>query len=92
MKKIKVSLSIILMGLFLGITINGLGQTPFWSEDFSAYVENTGIDGTGNIGDYPANVTKWTLDVSGCYLSGNADYIKTDYEKLKSQDLDGPAV
>jgi hypothetical protein len=87
-------LTILLLGFFLGITINGSGQTVIWSEDFSTYVEGTGIEGPGtvNIGDYPAGVTKWTLDVSGCTLSNADDYIKTDYEKLKSQDLEGPAI
>jgi len=82
------------MCFFLGITIKGSGQTTIWSEDFSAYVEFTGIEGPGvvYIGDYPAGVTKWTLDVSSCTLSNSDDYIKTDYEKLQSQDLDGPAV
>nr|NQU92382.1 hypothetical protein [Bacteroidota bacterium] len=92
MKKTAFYSTILLLGLFLGITINSSGQTTIWSEDFSTYVEGTGIDGTGNIGDYPAGVTKWTLDVSGCTLDNDEDYIKTDYEKLKSRDLDGPAV
>jgi hypothetical protein len=68
------------------------GQNTVWSEDFSSYQEDTGIDGTGNIGDYPANVTKWSLDVSGCSLSNEYDYIKTDNQRLKTQDVDGDAI
>ena len=89
-------LSIFLISLLLGITINSSGQTTVWSEDFSAYVENTGIEGPGtvNIGDYPAGVTKWTLDVSNCTLADADDYFKThNYAKqLEGRDLDGDAV
>ncbi len=85
-----------LLSLLLGITINSSGQTTIWSEDFSAYVENTGIEGPGtvNIGDYPAGVTKWTLDVSNCTLADADDYFKThNYAKqLEGRDLDGSAV
>jgi len=86
----KTLLLLLFTSLLIGLSFNCHGQ--IWSEDFSTYVEGTGIDGTGNIGDYPANVTKWTLNVSACTLADADDYIKTDYEKLKSQDLDGPAI
>jgi len=92
MKKLTFSLNILLMCLFVGVTINGLGQTTIWSENFSAYVDGTGIDGTGNIGDYPEGVTKWTLDVSNATLSDADDYIKTRYEKMYSKDVDGYVI
>jgi len=87
---------------FLFFHLSGLicanAQQPLWSEDFSAYVENTGYEGSATgpvaIGDYPANVTKWTLDVSGCTLTDQNDYFKTkDYSRsLQGRDLDGGAV
>ncbi len=85
---------ILLSYFLLGMSVFCSGQTLIWSEDFSTYVEGTGIEGPGavNIGDYPAGVTKWSLDVSGCTLSNSSDYIKTDNERLKSKDLDGPAI
>jgi len=91
-KKINFYSTILLLGFLLGITINVSSQTTIWSENFSAYVEGTGIDGTGNIGDYPANVTKWTLDVSEATLTDADDYIKTHNYKLESRDLDGPTI
>ncbi len=73
-------------------------NAQIWSEDFSYYVENTGVEGSDagpvNIGDYPDNVSKWTLDVSGCTLSNSSDYFKTRYvaKKLWAVDTDGPAI
>lgn len=63
------------------------GQT-IWSEDFSAYSAGTGIDGSGNIGDYPSGVTKWTLDVSSATLSNTGDYIKTVSGQMEGRDID----
>ena len=61
-----------------------------WSEDFSTYAAGTGIDGSGNIGDYPASVTKWTLDVSNCNFYGStSDWIKTVSGVMEGKDLDG---
>ncbi len=55
-----------------------------WKEDFSDYQIPTGIEGENdgdtntnaiyNLGDYPASVTKWTLDASNADLQNFADY------------------
>ncbi len=64
-------------------------QTVIWSDDFESYTNSTGIDGTGNIGDYPGLVTKWTLDVSSCTLSNASDYIKVVNGLCEIRDVDG---
>ena len=61
-----------------------------WSEDFQGYADGTGTDGTGNIGDYPGSVSKWTL--GGGTLSGSDNYFKTvsvsGDRRLEGQDVD----
>jgi hypothetical protein len=66
-------------------------SSQIWSEDFSSYPEETGIDGTGNIQNYPDSISKWTLDVSNADLSGGkSDYFKIMNGKLEACDVDGP--
>ena len=57
---------IILMSISILCLINSgsLYSATIWSEDFSSYTDGTGHDGKGDLGDYPASVTKWTLDYS----------------------------
>ena len=90
MKKILFSL---ILTLGMGVS---WGQVTFWSEDFESYANGTGIDGTGNIGDYPGGVSKWTLDVSNATLSGTSDYLETTHsfgsQVMTGRDTDGEAV
>ncbi len=60
-----------------------------WYENFDSYFDGSGINGYGNIGDYPDNVYKWSLDVSNGSLSGSSDYLKTHSGKLEARDVDG---
>jgi len=64
-------------------------QSTIWSEDFSTYTDNTGVDGTGNLGDYPGSVSKWTLDISSGSLIGTGDYLKVTGGRLRARDVDG---
>lgn len=93
------SITSVLLVLILFLLFSVISaQEVVWSEDFSAYVENTGYEGSPDgpvaIGDYPDNVTKWTLNVSNCTLSDANDYLKTrEYMRyLQGRDLDGEAV
>ncbi len=69
------------------------GQVTIWEEDFESYANGTGIDGTGNVGDYPASVSKWTLDISNANLTNSNDYIKTTdsygSQVMTARDTDG---
>ena len=57
-----------LLVLLIGALNISFGQ--IWSENFDSYTDGTGIEGvTGNVGDYPAGVTKWSLDVSAAVLT-----------------------
>ncbi len=82
----------ILVLLLLISSINSFGQVTIWEEDFESYNINTGIDGTGNIGDYPASVTKWTIDATGTSLSDNDDFLKVNSECFQGKDLHGKGV
>ncbi|RZT93138.1 hypothetical protein EV201_2290 [Ancylomarina subtilis] len=81
------------------VFIDVSGQSVIWSEDFSSYSGWTGIDGgvwpyytNRNLGDYPAGVSKWSLDVSGCTLSDDNDFVQLLGDaKLNFQDVDGNA-
>lgn len=71
--------------------INCLTLAPvvLYSEDFESYSSGTGINGSGNSGDYPASVTKWTLnDVNGTLAS--SDYVETRSGELEINDTNGP--
>ncbi len=72
------------------------GQVTIWEELFTSYANGTGIDGSGNIGDYPASVSKWTLDISGGTLSATSDYLKTTNsfggQVMTARDVDGPVI
>ncbi len=55
-----------------------------WKEDFNGYQSPTGIEGENdsdtstnviyNLGDYPASVSKWSLDASNADLQNFSDY------------------
>ncbi len=70
------------------------GRTTIWLEDFESYANETGVNGNGNMNDYPNNVSKWTLDVSDAILSDAYDYFKTYLldgdEIMVAKDTDGP--
>lgn len=71
--------------------INCLTLAPvvLYSEDFESYSTGTGINGSGNSGDYPASVTQWTLnDVNGTLAS--SDYVETRSGELEINDTNGP--
>lgn len=54
--------------------INCLNLDPIilYSEDFESYSSGTGINGSGDSGDYPASVSKWTLnDIYGSLASSD---------------------
>ncbi len=72
-----------------------------YSEDFTPYVNNTGISGASSSnGDYPTGVTKWTLSSYTAIRDGNTAYPGTlvdanDYGmvisgKLDCRDTNGP--
>lgn len=60
-----------------------------WSEDFSSYQAGTGVDGSGNIGDYPGSVSKWSLGTNDCSFDGASDYMKTAAGMFEVVDNDG---
>lgn len=74
----------------LFISIAAFGQ--LYSEDFSTYTENTGIDGDGNQGDYPTGVTNWTLNIDNATLSATTDWVKVVNEQLSFRDIDGDVI
>jgi len=78
--------------LFVVLCFSFIYADTIWNEDFSSYSAGSGINGYGNIGDYPSGVSKWTLDVSGASLSGTGDYVKTVSGKLEVCDTDGNAL
>ncbi|MCF8349936.1 MAG: T9SS type A sorting domain-containing protein [Bacteroidales bacterium] len=80
--------------LFHFVSLQSNGQTYIWLEDFESYEEGTGIEGPGIVysGDYPDNVTKWTLDAADATLDDDEDYIRTHYHKMETCDVDGPVV
>ena len=69
-----------------------INAETIWQEDFSSYTDGTGINGYGNIGDYPNSVSKWTLDVSNGTLTGSSDYLKTRTGRLEARDTDGDVI
>lgn len=88
------SLFLFIICAFFSISVNG--QTTIWSEDFSSYSAYTGVDGSAypyqNLGDYPAGVTKWYLDVSDCTLSDENDYVQLVGDaRMNFRDVDGNA-
>ncbi len=71
--------------------INCLNLDPIilYSEDFESYSSGTGINGSGDSGDYPASVSKWTLnDIYGSLAS--SDYVETQSGVLEINDTNGP--
>lgn len=71
--------------------INCLNLDPItlYSEDFESYTSGTGINGSGNSGDYPASVSQWTLnDVYSSLAS--SDYVETQSGVLEINDTNGP--
>lgn len=88
-------------------SINCLNQvcnsTILYQEDFSTYVEDTGISGASNSnGNYPGGVTKWSLISHTSVRDGNTAYPGTllnanDYAFVKSgmleiRDANGPIL
>ncbi|MGB1308958.1 MAG: lamin tail domain-containing protein [Oceanihabitans sp.] len=74
--------------------VSTVSFSQIWTEDFSTYAENTGIEGDGsggiaNIGDYPGSVTKWTLDASNSGIYNASDWTKTIGGTLSFRDTDG---
>jgi len=84
-------LPIILLLIYVLSSSQILGET-IWSEDFSSCVDGTGIDGTGNLGDYPDGVSKWSLDVTSATLEDAGDYCKTVSGVLEIQNPDGDMI
>jgi hypothetical protein len=81
-------------GLFLILLTLSFGanaQLP-WNEDFDSYSPGTGIDNTGDIGDYPSSVTQWSLNTSGASFTAASDYIKTVSGALQARDTDGDVI
>lgn len=66
--------------------------TVLFTEDFSSYINNTGVDGTGNLGDYPSSVTQWTVDSSNTNISDADDYGKVNSGVFEIQDTNGPLI
>ena len=83
----KIFFLILVLSAFLMINAETI-----WQEDFTGYTAGTGINGYGNIGDYPSSVNKWTLDTSNASLTGTSDYIKTRSGRMEARDTDGDAV
>ena len=80
-----------LLVLLIGALNISFGQ--IWSENFDSYTDGTGIEGvTGNVGDYPAGVTKWSLDVSAAVLTATSDWAKTTGGLFSFRDVDGDAI
>ena len=80
--------------LFLTIFSNVLISQNIWEENFNSYAENSGIEGDGagnvaNIGDYPAQISKWSLDAATASLFNNSDWAKTIGGALSFRDTDG---
>jgi len=75
-----------------------LGLGGIWWEDFEPYVDNSGYTGPGTTatGDYPDNISKWTLDVSGGTLSNENDWFMVNEvagnNLFEARDVDGPCV
>lgn len=69
----------------------GLPPATLYSEDFQSYTTGSGITGTGNVGDYPAGVSNWDLDVSNAGLADTSDYVTVNAAgELEVHDSNGP--
>ena len=84
---IKFSRILIIFFIFL-LTSFGFGD-EIWTEDFSSYTDGTGLDGTGNLGDYPSGVSKWSIDISNCGLLNDADWCKIVSGVFEMRDVRG---
>ncbi len=81
--------------LIFTILTTSISSGQIWSEDFNTYTDGTGIDGSvgatvTNIGDYPAGVSKWTLDATAAALTAATDWAKTNGGLFSFRDVDGP--
>ena len=81
------------------VPFSGTGEA-IWCEDFESYVVGTGIIGDSesdpvNSGDYPDNVTNWTLNVDSAELTATTDYVTVNEfdgnQTLDFRDIDGEA-
>ncbi|OYT15174.1 MAG: hypothetical protein B7C24_14430 [Bacteroidetes bacterium 4572_77] len=82
--------------LLLSLGVLTFGQTTIWSEDFESYATNTGVDGDGNSGDYPASVSKWSLDVLGAGMDNDEDWFYTNTAasscQMQARDVGGIVI
>lgn len=76
--------SYLLCLVFIPCSIHSLAQSIIWEENFSSYSSGTGIDNTGNSGDYPSSVSKWTLSIEGGSYADLGQYCKTVNNKLEA--------
>ena len=79
-----------------GLFNTTFGQETIWTEDFESYTDDSGITGIGNSGDYPASVSKWSLDVSSADLQDVNDWFMvhevSSNKNLEGQDTGGEAI
>ncbi len=94
LKSSKFIKTLLLAFSFIFSVWSSTAQVTIWSEDFGSYSNNTGVQGPGvtNIGDYPASVSKWTIDASDCVLSNSGDYLKVTSGHFEAQDIDGYGI
>jgi hypothetical protein len=87
--------SLLLKVFLLICTIQVHGQT-LWSDDFESYADDSGYKNSSTSGDYPASVTKWTLDVSAATLSANTDWFMVNTVSgnnlFETRDTDGECI
>ncbi len=87
-------LPLLLFLFLLSSNFIGFAQVNIWSEDFSSYANNSGVEGLGvtTIGDYPASVSKWTIDASGTGLLNSSDYFKVNSGHFRGRDVNGKGI
>ncbi|MFD0861050.1 T9SS type A sorting domain-containing protein [Sungkyunkwania multivorans] len=77
--------------VLITLMVSTLSFGQIWTEDFESYTNNTGIQGPGvtNSGDYPAGVTKWTLDATNANMTATSDWAWTETGVFSFRDTDG---
>lgn len=75
--------------LLLNISFSN-AQIP-WTENFDSYTAGTGVDGTGNLGDYPGSVSQWTIS-STTGLIDAGDFLKTVSGALQATDVNSAII
>ena len=81
---------IVILALVFGASFDGLGQ--IWEEDFESYSNNSGVQGSGVIGDYPGSVSKWSIDATSAALANNNDYLKVISGSFQGKDVHGVGI